>query len=63
MGVAVGDYDNDGYEDLYVVAYSANKQYQPWGWNVFRTRRPGAGAAGLRALSRPTSTAMASSAF
>jgi len=23
MGVAVGDYDNDGYEDLYVTAYAA----------------------------------------
>ncbi len=27
MGVAVGDYDNDGYEDLYVTALGANKLY------------------------------------
>jgi len=27
MGVAVGDYDNDGYEDLYVTAYGGNKLY------------------------------------
>ena len=28
MGVAVGDYDNDGYEDLYVTAYGGNKLYR-----------------------------------
>jgi enediyne biosynthesis protein E4 len=27
MGVAVGDYDNDGYEDLYVTAYGGNRLY------------------------------------
>jgi len=27
MGVAVGDFDNDGYEDLYVTAYGGNKLY------------------------------------
>ncbi len=27
MGVAVGDYDNDGYEDLYVTGYGGNKLY------------------------------------
>jgi enediyne biosynthesis protein E4 len=27
MGVSVGDYDNDGYEDLYVTAYGGNKLY------------------------------------
>lgn len=27
FGVAVGDYDNDGYEDLYVTAYGGNKLY------------------------------------
>jgi len=27
MGVAVGDYDNDGYEDLYVTALAGNKLY------------------------------------
>ena len=27
MGVAVGDYDNDGYEDLYVTAVGGNKLY------------------------------------
>src|ERR1700759_3832571 len=27
MGVAAGDYDNDGYEDLYVTAYGGNHLY------------------------------------
>jgi hypothetical protein len=27
MGVAVGDYDNDGYDDLYVTAYGGNRLY------------------------------------
>jgi hypothetical protein len=27
MGVAVGDYDNDGFEDLYVTAFGGNKLY------------------------------------
>jgi hypothetical protein len=27
MGVAIGDYDNDGFEDLYVTAYGNNKLY------------------------------------
>ena len=27
MGVAVGDFDNDGFEDLYVTAYGGNKLY------------------------------------
>src|SRR2546421_4389632 len=27
MGVAVGDYDNDGYEDLYVTAYGGKQLY------------------------------------
>src|SRR4029077_8763261 len=27
IGVAVGDYDNDGYDDLYVTAYGSNKLY------------------------------------
>src|SRR4029077_18935969 len=27
MGVAVGDYDNDGYEDFYVTAYGGNQLY------------------------------------
>ncbi|PYU42149.1 MAG: RNA-binding protein [Acidobacteria bacterium] len=35
MGVAVGDYDNDGYEDLYVTAYGGNKLYHNKGDGTF----------------------------
>src|SRR5713101_6346163 len=35
MGVAVGDYDNDGFEDLYVTAYGSNKLYHNNGDGTF----------------------------
>src|SRR6266478_5580371 len=35
MGVAVGDYDNDGYEDLYVTALGGNKLYHNNGDGTF----------------------------
>jgi hypothetical protein len=35
MGVAVGDYDNDGNEDLYVTAYGGNKLYHNNGNGTF----------------------------
>jgi hypothetical protein len=35
MGVAVGDYDNDGYEDLYVTAYEGNRLYHNNGQGTF----------------------------
>jgi hypothetical protein len=35
MGVAVGDFDNDGFEDLYVTAYGANKLYHNNGNGTF----------------------------
>jgi hypothetical protein len=35
MGVAVGDYDNDGYEDLYVTAYGGNRLYHNNGNGTF----------------------------
>ncbi len=35
MGVAVGDYDNDGYEDLYVTAYGGNRLYHNNGDGTF----------------------------
>ena len=28
MGVAVGDYDNDGYADLYVTSFGRNTLYR-----------------------------------
>jgi hypothetical protein len=48
MGVAVGDYDNDGYEDLYVTAYGGNKLYHNNGDGTFSdvTVKAGVGGSG-----------------
>jgi hypothetical protein len=48
MGVAVGDYDNDGYEDLYVTAYGGNKLYHNNGDGAFTdvTDKAGVGGSG-----------------
>ena len=51
MGVAVGDYDNDGYEDLYVTALAGNRLYHNAGNGTFVdvTDTAGVGAAGWSA--------------
>ena len=48
MGVAVGDYDNDGYEDLFVTAYGGNKLYHNNGDGTFTdvTEKAGVGGSG-----------------
>jgi hypothetical protein len=46
MGVAVGDYDNDGFEDLYVTAYGGNKLYHNNGNGSFTDRTDKAGVGG-----------------
>ncbi len=48
MGVAVGDFDNDGYEDLYVTAYGGNKLYHNDGDGTFTdvTAKAGVGGSG-----------------
>lgn len=46
MGVAVGDYDNDGYEDLYVTAFGGNKLYHNNGNGTFTDVTAKAGVAG-----------------
>src|SRR5271170_5334564 len=46
MGVAVGDYDNDGHEDLYVTAYGGNKLYHNNGDGTFTDVTEKAGVAG-----------------
>lgn len=48
MGVAVGDYDNDGFEDLYVTAYGGNRLYHNNGNGTFSdvTKASGTGGSG-----------------
>ena len=46
MGVAVGDYDNDGFEDLYVTALGCNKLYHNNGNGTFTDVTDKAGVAG-----------------
>ena len=52
MGVAVGDYDNDGFEDLYVTSYGGNTLYHNNGNGTFtrcHRRRAGVAAGGWSA--------------
>jgi hypothetical protein len=46
MGVAVGDYDNDGYPDLYVTSYGKNVLYHNTGDGTFTDVTAKAGVAG-----------------
>jgi hypothetical protein len=48
LGVAVGDYDNDGYEDLYVTGYGGNHLYHNNGNGTFTdvTQASGTGGSG-----------------
>jgi hypothetical protein len=48
MGVAVGDYDNDGFEDLFVAGFPVNHLYHNSGNGTFIdvTREAGVGGAG-----------------
>jgi hypothetical protein len=51
MGAAVGDYDNDGFPDLYVTSYGGNTLYHNDGDGTFRdvTARAGVAASGWSA--------------
>ena len=46
MGVAVGDYDNDGFEDIYVTGYAGNTLYHNNGDGTFTDVTSKAGVAG-----------------
>ena len=46
MGVAVGDYDNDGFEDLFVTSYGGNHLYHNNGDGTFTDVTEKAGVAG-----------------
>lgn len=46
MGIAVGDYDNDGFEDVFVTAYGGNRLYHNNGDGTFTDVTDKAGVAG-----------------
>jgi len=46
MGIAVGDYDNDGFEDIYVTGYGGNTLYHNNGNSTFTDVTKSAGVAG-----------------
>ncbi len=46
MGVAAGDFDNDGYEDLYVTGYGGNRLYHNNGNGTFSDVTESAGVGG-----------------
>ncbi len=46
MGVAVGDFDNDGFEDLYVTAYGGNRLYHNNGNGTFTDITASSGTGG-----------------
>ncbi len=46
QGVCVGDYDNDGYDDLYVTSYGKNRLYHNRGDGTFKEVAEFAGVAG-----------------
>ena len=53
MGVAVGDYNNDGHEDLFVVGVHANFLYRNNGDGTFTDVTKAAGLAGPGSLGKP----------
>jgi hypothetical protein len=46
MGIAVGDYDNDGFEDLYITGYGGNTLYHNNGDGTFSDVTKAAGVGG-----------------
>ena len=50
QGVCVGDYDNDGYDDMFVTTYGKNRLYHNQGNGTFREVAGTAGVAGTGKL-------------
>jgi hypothetical protein len=51
IGVAVGDYDNDGYDDLFVTAYGQSRLFHNNGNGTFTDATQKAGLAGVKEFS------------
>ena len=59
MGVAVGDYDNDGYEDLFVTSYGGNHLYHNNGDGTFTDVTEHSGTGGDKTPGNSWSTSAA----
>jgi hypothetical protein len=59
MGVAVGDFDNDGYEDLYVTSYGGNHLYHNNGNGTFSDVAKASGTGGPSVPGQTWSTSAA----
>ena len=56
MGVAVGDYDNDGFQDIYVTNFGANTLYRNNGNGTFTDVTAQAGVASSGWSAAPASS-------
>jgi enediyne biosynthesis protein E4 len=59
MGVAVGDYDNDGFEDLYVTEYGGNHLYHNNGNGTFTDVTESSGTGGVKTAGQSWYTSVA----